>query len=97
MLDALAEHRRLVDLLDGLQAMARGDAAPGEVGDVDLAEVVAASLDQAASRHPAVTWTSSLPDEPVWLRGWEPGLRLLIDNLLENAARHGRPEGGHVA
>ena len=93
VLDALSEHRRLVDLLDGLQAMARGDASPGETGDVELCDVVAASLDQAASRHPAVTWTSSLPEEAVWLRGWEPGLRLLVDNLLENAARHGRPDG----
>jgi signal transduction histidine kinase len=94
VLDALSEHRRLVDLLDGLQAMARGDASPGEVGDVDLCEIVAASLDQASSRHPAATWSSSLPDEAVCVRGWEPGLRLLVDNLLENAARHGRwPEG----
>jgi signal transduction histidine kinase len=93
VLDALAEHRRLVDLLDGLQAMARGDASPGEIGDVELGEVLAASMDQASSRHPAVTWSSSLPEEPVWIRGWEPGLRLLVDNLLENAARHGRPDG----
>jgi len=93
VLDALSEHRRLVDLLDGLQAMARGDASPGEIGDIELCEVVAASLDQAASRHPAVTWDASLPEQPVWMRGWEPGLRLLIDNLLENAARHGRPDG----
>ncbi len=91
--DALSEHRRLVDLLDGLQAMARGDASPGEVGDVDLCEVVAVSLDQASSRHPALKWSSSLPEEPVCVRGWEPGMRLLVDNLLENAARHGRPEG----
>ena len=94
--DALSEHRRLVKLLDGLQAMARGDLAPGEVGEVDLAEVVSASLDQASSRHPAVTWSSSLPDEPVWVHGWEPGLRLVADNLLENAARHGRADGGTV-
>ncbi len=93
--DALSEHRRLVKLLDGLQAMARGDLAPGAVGDVDLAEVVSASLDQASSRHPAVSWSSSLPDEPVWVQGWEPGLRLIADNLLENAARHGRA-GGRV-
>jgi signal transduction histidine kinase len=93
VLDALSEHRRLVDLLDGLQAMARGDASPGAIGDVELVEVVAASLDQAASRHPDVTWTSSLPEGAVWLRAWEPGLRLLIDNLLENAARHGRADG----
>jgi two-component system sensor histidine kinase PrrB len=26
-------------------------------------------------------------------RGWEPGLRIMVDNLLENAARHGRPDG----
>jgi len=95
VLDALSEHRRLVDLLDGLQAMARGDASPGEVADVELCEVVAASLDQASSRHPAVRWSSSLPEEPVWVRGWEPGLRLMVDNLLENAARHGKP-AGHV-
>jgi signal transduction histidine kinase len=36
---------------------------------------------------------ASLPEEPVAVRGWEPGLRLLVDNLVENAARHGRPEG----
>ena len=27
--------------------------------------------------------------------GWEPGLRLLVDNLIRNAIRHGRP-GGRV-
>lgn len=27
------------------------------------------------------------------VEGWEPGLRLLTDNLIENAARHGRPDG----
>jgi signal transduction histidine kinase len=93
VLDALSEHRRLVDLLDGLQAMARGDASPGELGDVELVEVVAASLDQAAARHSRVTWDSSLPDGTIWVRGWEPGLRLLVDNLLENAARHGHADG----
>lgn len=93
VLDALSEHRRLVDLLDGLQAMARGDASPGKMGDVELGEVVATSLDQVSSRNPQVDWSSSLPEEPVWLRGWEPGLRLLVDNLLINAARHG---GGRV-
>jgi len=91
--DALAEHHRLVDLLDGLQAMARGDASPGKVGDVDLCELVAASVDQAASRHESVTWSSSLPAQAVSVRGWEPGLRMLVDNLLENAARHGRADG----
>ena len=92
--DALAENRRLVDLLDGLQALARGDATAVEHGDVELADIVGVSLEAARARHPEVTWRSDLPDAPVILRGWEPGLRILVDNLVENAARHG---GGTVA
>jgi two-component system, OmpR family, sensor histidine kinase PrrB len=92
--DALAENRRLVDLLDGLQALARGDAAAVEHGDVEMADLVSVALAAARSRHPRVTWSCELPDQPVVLRGWEPGLRLLVDNLVENAARHG---GGRVS
>jgi two-component system, OmpR family, sensor histidine kinase PrrB len=91
--DALAEHQRLVGLLDGLQALARGDAAPVEHGDVDLAEIVDAAVSAAAERHPEVDLAADLPEDPVVVDGWEPGLRLLADNLIENAARHGRPSG----
>ena len=91
--DALAEHHRLVDLLDGLQAMARGDAAPVEQTAVDLAELVAGASDQARARHPEATWELDLPDGPLTVRGWEPGLRLLVENLLHNAAHHGRADG----
>jgi two-component system sensor histidine kinase PrrB len=94
--DALSEHRRLVDLLDGLQALARGDATAVSHGDVDLADVVAATVDAAGARHPEVTWSADLPDGPVVVRGWEPGLRMLVDNLVENAARHGKRPGGSV-
>jgi two-component system sensor histidine kinase PrrB len=91
--DALAEQRRLVELLDDLQALARGDAAPIERSDVDLAEIVDASVGAVAARHPRTTLTADAPDDPVAYRGWEPGLRILVDNLVENAARHGRPDG----
>jgi signal transduction histidine kinase len=93
--DALAEHRRIVDLLDGLQALARGDAGPLEVTEVDLGEIVDAAAAAATDRHPAVRLDAELPEAPVPVRGWEPGLRLIADNLVENAARHGRP-GGRV-
>jgi signal transduction histidine kinase len=91
--DALAEQRRIVDLLDGLQALARGDAAPLEVTDVDLGEVVDAAASAAVERHPGLHLSAEVPDAPVPVAGWEPGLRLLADNLVENAARHGRPGG----
>jgi two-component system sensor histidine kinase PrrB len=93
--EALAEQRRLVELLDSLQALARGDAAPLERADVDLGELVDASVGAAAARHPDTAIAAQAPPEPVACRGWEPGLRIMVDNLVENAARHGRP-GGRV-
>ena len=61
--DALDEQRRLVELLDGLQALARGDAGPLEFSEVDLAEVV----DAAATRPPsnAIPACSSAPSCPI--------------------------------
>jgi signal transduction histidine kinase len=91
--DALAEQRRIVDLLDGLQALARGDAGPLEVTEVDLGEVVDAAASAVVARHPGLQLQADLPEAPVPVEGWEPGLRLLTDNLVENAARHGRPGG----
>jgi two-component system, OmpR family, sensor histidine kinase PrrB len=90
--DALEQQRRLVALLDGLQALVRGDAAP-PMEAVDVAEVVDAAVVGAAERHPDVDWRAELPGEPVVRDGWAPGLRSLVDNLLENAACHGRPGG----
>jgi two-component system, OmpR family, sensor histidine kinase PrrB len=93
--DALAEQRRLVDLLDGLQALARGDAGPIEHARVDLAELVDDVVTAAAAQDPQLRIGAQLPDGPVVVEGWPPGLRILVGNLVANAARHGRP-GGRV-
>jgi signal transduction histidine kinase len=91
--DALAEQRRLVDLLDGLQALARGDSVQVAQADVELSEVVDGAVASARVRWPQTTFTAELPAGDVVRRGWEPGLRLIVDNLLANAANHGRPGG----
>lgn len=88
--DALAEQRRLVALLDGLQAMARGDAGPVEHADVDLTELVDAVVSAARPRHPQARIDADLPEAPVIVAGWEPGLRLIVENLLRNALAHAR-------
>jgi signal transduction histidine kinase len=93
--DALAEQRRLVDLLDGLQALARGDATQVAQTDVELSEIVDGAVATARTRWPQTTFSAELPATDVVRRGWEPGLRLLVDNLVANAANHGR-EGGTV-
>jgi signal transduction histidine kinase len=84
--DALEQQRRLVDLLDGLQALARGDAGPISHGPVDLTELV----DEVATRAGGGV-RATLPDEPVVVDGWESGLRLVVENLVINAVRHGGP------
>jgi signal transduction histidine kinase len=91
--DALNEQRRLVDLLDGLQALARGDANAVDHADVDLTDVVARVVRSAEERHPGVGMELDLPEAEVVVQGWEPGLRSIAGNLVENAIRHGRRAG----
>ncbi len=91
--DALEEQARLVVLLDGLQALARGDATTPDQADVDLGELVGFVAAEARGRFPDATIAVEVPPEPVMVHGWEPGLRLLAGNLIDNAAHHGRPGG----
>ena len=77
-------------LLDGLQALARGEAAealPRE--DVELGDLVDAAIYGARRRHPGVTFALREHDGEGTVHGWANGLRLVVDNLLENAALHG--------
>jgi two-component system, OmpR family, sensor histidine kinase PrrB len=90
--EALEQQRRAATLLDGLQALARGDAAPA-LAPVDLADAADAALAGARERHPAVRFAADVPEGAITIDAWEPGLRALLDNLLENAARHGRADG----
>jgi len=95
--DALGEQQRMVHLLEGLQALARGEAAetlPRE--PVELGDVVDAAVFAARRRHPAVAYQLDAQLDEGRVEGWEGGLRLLIDNLLDNAALHGRPADGRV-
>jgi two-component system, OmpR family, sensor histidine kinase PrrB len=94
--DTAAEQERIVHLLEGLQALARGDAAeslPRE--DVELGDLVDSALYAARRRHPGTDFELSDEIDEGTLHGWGGGLRLLVDNLLDNAALHGRA-GGHV-
>lgn len=90
------EHHRMVALLDGLQALARGDAgALPARATVDLVDVASTAVEHARHRHAQVTFRLSAeagPDQ-LLVEGWCAGLRLALDNLLDNAALHGRPVG----
>jgi two-component system sensor histidine kinase PrrB len=95
---ALAEAEREVAragrLLEALQTLARGDAGAALPLDrVELGSVAEAAVESARGRHPRIDWTLDAPAEELEVAGWPDGLRAVLDNLLENAARHGRPDG----
>ncbi|MEE8601035.1 sensor histidine kinase [Euzebya tangerina] len=99
LVEVAGETRRLSELLASLQLLARIDAGAGEAPQaVDLLEIVEDAATAARER-----WTDLL--EPPELRvntgaadqvvvtGLGPWLRSVVDNLLTNAAVHGRPGG----
>jgi len=88
------EAERAGRLLEVLQTLARGDAGaalPRE--SVDFSALAEAAVDAARARHPDHRWQLEAPSDELQITGWPDGLRALIDNLLENAARHGRSAG----
>jgi two-component system sensor histidine kinase PrrB len=88
--DVAQEQAALVSLLDALQALARGDAGASLPRErLDFAEIVDAAVEAARRRHPQARIELSSPEQRQELSGWPDGLRLLVDNLLENALRHG--------
>lgn len=91
--DVATETRRLAGLLASMQALARADAGSGAArGPVDLAAVVDRAAQAARVRHPGVDIVvRPLPD--VVVQGAASWLRSIADNLLANAAVHGRPDG----
>jgi two-component system, OmpR family, sensor histidine kinase PrrB len=95
--DMTAEQDRMVHLLEGLQALARGEAADSLPREpVELGDVLDAAVHGARKRHPGVRFELAGNVEEGRVDGWEGGLRLIVDNLLDNAALHGRGEGGSV-
>lgn len=92
--DLRHEHARLLGLLVMLRELGRGDLVEAEAfRPVDLAEVADAAVAEARRRAPDAEITLDAPPG-LTVHAWEPGLRLLLDNLLGNALAHGRDASG---
>jgi two-component system sensor histidine kinase PrrB len=63
---------------------------------VDLTEMVATAVEESQRRHPHAMISTTL-DEDVAVRGWAEGLRMIVDNLLDNAAIHGVDDRGKAS
>lgn len=91
--DLRREHARLLGLLVMLRDLGRGDLVEADAfGPVDLADVVEASTEEQRRRHPRARLSGHCVPG-LWVHGWEPGLRTVVDNLLVNALVHGHGEG----
>ena len=85
---------RLVALVDQLQQLARGEAGPPATSEqVDLSELADTAVVALASRFPGVTTELHAPQSGPVVRAEAESLRMMLDNLLDNAALHGRPGG----
>lgn len=98
---ALEQQQRMVAALGALQVLARVDAgAVPSPTDIEPGLLVDELVRLARRRHPGTTYTVTDNSTGATVSGWSDGLRIAIDNLLDNAAIHGRQNGTidvHVA
>jgi len=92
--EARRDADRLAALVEQLQALARGEAGPpARVEPVDLGDLADAAIAALRMRHPDAHARLEAPASGPVVAGEPESLRMIIDNLLENAARHGRSGG----
>ena len=86
------EHQQLVDLLEGLRLLTRGNLATTDLFQtIDLTElieeVVARYTNSSWPTAPELKLSTDLPQVNIW----PEGMKILIDNLLRNALIHANP------
>jgi two-component system sensor histidine kinase MprB len=86
--DVQAQTEELSALVADLIELARGDQPSPASEDVRLDELVAEAIERARRHAPAVTFDAAL--EPGVVEGVPERLARAVNNLLDNAARHGR-------
>ncbi len=85
---------RLAALVEQLQALARGEAGPpAKLEDVDLGELADQVVLGVRSRDPGLQISLEAPAHGPIVRAEAESLRMLLDNLIGNAALHGRSGG----
>jgi two-component system, OmpR family, sensor histidine kinase MprB len=89
----VAQVAELSQLVTSVTELARGEAQSGQLGDVPLHDVVAASLDGARRDWPQTAFAADL--EPCVVSGQADRLGIAVRNLLDNAAKFGSA-GGRV-
>ena len=86
----VAQVAELGQLVASVTELARDESQPGPLGEVELREVVEASLAGARRDWPQTVFTAELEPWPV-AGGSPDSLQIAVRNLLDNAAKFGPP------
>jgi two-component system sensor histidine kinase MprB len=87
--DLGAQVVELTELSDELIQLARAEAVPEPVEEVELADVVGAAVERAQARAPDVAFRTAI--EAVTVSGRPAALERVVLNLLDNAAKWSSP------
>ena len=95
--DVAAESERLFRLVENLLVLARAErgAVVAERDPLSLLRVLPRVVDEERSRWPVARFELEMPSELPIVSGDEAHVRLVLSNLLSNAAKYG-PANGHV-
>jgi two-component system, OmpR family, sensor histidine kinase MprB len=89
--DVVEQSEELSALVSDLIELARGDLPAGATEEVRLDRVVEECLARARRNSPDIEFIETL--QPVVVEGVPDRLARAVNNLLDNAARHGAPDG----
>jgi two-component system sensor histidine kinase MprB len=85
--DVVEQSDELGSLVGDLIELARGDEPAGDIEDVRLDQLLEEAVARARRHHPGTTYR--LDTEPTTVEGRPDRLGRAVNNLLDNAAKHG--------
>lgn len=87
--DLRTSHARVVETLAALESLAKGSLGGAPRDAIDLGDLVDRVVTESARNHPGLQIAQAQSDGPVPATVIESGIRMVLENAVKNAVRHG--------